>query len=472
MEDKNLLYKLGMEENIEKLEEKDTVIFDGQEKLKEQLMKEVGEGTVMYRKPAKRKRLVLIAAIVALLAVSTTALAAVKHFIYDEKVEGDGGYKLDIHDNGEGASAANTMKYVDIKAEYIPQGYVSNEDESGQKLSLHKANDEKYGRSSISIAGNAIEEGSITMAGIISSEDIMLGDIPGKVLTTFSEDGSKGYNVLAFYEEQGYMVTVYGMHSELSLEEMKKVAAHVTGEVKEKALTPEEAEKYKSNTAEEIVSVDIKDENIINIGDMVHDQAAQDAQLMEQLGEELSDEEIAEFKVMYSVDSVKVSETLPDVDLTRGYVSDMLEDKMNKDNTLKPAKSSYAKVNSKTGEVEVFTESSEQKYVKINVTLYNDTDTEVNNYYYQAFLTTLKPDESGKWMKDNSAPVIEPAYLSFQDYSGKSGYKMNLKPGEKRTITALYTVDAKSIDSYYLMFNSQGYTDGSEKCWDNYIKIQ
>lgn len=425
--------------------------------------------------------MVLIAAIIASLAISLTTLAAIKNFMYDEKLKGNGSYELDIQESEEKPASKDVVTHVKVtKANYIPPGYVVNEEELKQdgKFMMYKEGEEPYGLSGITIFVDVIRENTITMANVTASEDIMLGNIPGKILTTFSQDGSTGYDVLAFHEEEGYFVTVFGMQSSLPSEELKKIAENVVVEVTTETLDADTAaqlekmEKLKNENFG-MPQIKITEENIVNIGDMVQSLTAQDAQRMEVFAQGTTEEEMANFKVMYSVDSVEVSDTLPNMDLNAGYVSEYLTEHMNDDTTLKPVNTSYAKMNSSTGKIDVITENHEGKYLKATVTLYNPTDMEINDYYYMASLNFLEQKKDGTWtaLNDDFAYFTEPVYLSFQDYSGKSAYKMNLKPGEKRTITAVYTVDSKLINQAYLMIGT-GDDDGSGKCWDYFIKIQ
>lgn len=489
MKKEDLFYTLGLEETIEELEDKNTEAFDGQEKLKRELLLKLQKNTTPRKKQIMRrkkrttkKRIVLIAAIIASLAISLTTLAAIKGFMYDEKLEGNGNYELAIQENKENPAPETIVTHVKVtKANYVPPGYVINEEELKRdgKFMMYKEGEEPYGLSSITVFGDAIRENTITMANVTASEDIMLGNIPGKVLTTFSQDGSTGYDVLAFHEEEGYFVTVFGMQNGLSSEELKKIAENIVVEVTKETLDAdtaaqlEEMEKLQ-NKGFEMSQIRITEENIVNIGDIVQSLPAQDPQIMDSWAQDPAAEEVAKsFKVMYSLDSIEVSDTLPNVDLNAGYVSEYLTEHMNDDTTLKPVKTSYAKMNSSTGKIDVITENHEGSYVKATVTLYNPTDVEINDYYYMASLNFLEQNKDGMWTPSNDdfAYFSEPVYLSFQDYSGKSAYKMNLKPGEKRTITAVYTVDSKLVNQAYLTF-STGFGTGDEKCWNHFIKIQ
>ncbi|MBA4700434.1 MAG: DUF4367 domain-containing protein [Ruminococcus sp.] len=489
MKREDLFYTLGLEETLEELEDKNTEVFDGQEKLKRELLLKLQKNAtsckkqiIRRKKRTTKRRIVLIAAIVASLAISLTTLAAIKNFMYNEKLEGNGNYELAIQENKEKPASKTIVTHVKVtKANYVPPGYVINEEELKRdgKFMMYKEGEEPYGLSGITVFGDAIRENTITMANITASEDIMLGNIPGKVLTTFSQDGSTGYDVLAFHEEEGYFVTVFGMQSGLSAEELKKIAENVVVEVTKETLDAdtaaqlEEMENQKNRDSER-PQIRITEENIVDIGDMVQSLWAQDTRMMEEWAQNMTEEELAAaFKVMYSIDRVEVSDTLPNVDLNAGYVSEYLTEHMNDDTTLKSIKTSYAKMNSSTGKIDVITENHEGRYIKATVTLYNPTDVEINDYYYMAFLNFLEQNKNGTWTpsNDDSAYFSEPVYLSFQDYSGKSAYKMNLKPGEKRTITAIYTVDSKLVNQAYLMVGTGG-DAGDEKCWDHFIKIQ
>lgn len=488
MKKEDLFYTLGLEETLEELEDKNIEAFDGQEELKRELLLKLQKNTTPHRKPimrhkkgAAKKRMVLIAAIMASLAISLTTLAAIKNFIYDEKLEGNGNYELAVQENKENPAPTTIATHVKVtKANYVPPGYVINEEELKRdgKFMMYKEGEEPYGLSSITVFGDAIKENTITMANVTASEDIMLGNIPGKVLTTFSQDGSTGYDVLAFHEEEGYFITVFGMQSGLSPEELKKIAENVVVEVTEETLDADTAAKLEEieklqNKDFEMPQIRITEENIVNIGDMVQSLTSQDTQRMEIFSQGATEEEVAKLKVMYSIDSTEVSDTLPNVDLNTGYVSEYLTEHMNDDTTLKPIKTSYAKINSSTGKIDVITENHEGRYIKATVTLYNPTDVEINDYYYMAFLNFLEQNKDGTWTTSNDDPAYfnEPVYLSFQDYSGKSAYKMNLKPGEKRTITAVYTVDSKLANQAYLMVSTGG-DAGDGKCWDHFIKVQ
>ncbi|PWJ46962.1 DUF4367 domain-containing protein [Faecalicatena contorta] len=489
MKREDLFYTLGLEETLEELEDKNTEEFDGQEELKRELLLKLQKNTtprkkqiVGSKKGATKKRMVLIAAIIASLAISLTTLAAIKGFMYNEKLEGNGNYELAIQENKEKPASKTIVTHVKVtKANYVPPGYVINEEELKQdgKFMMYKEGEEPYGLSGITVFGDAIRENTITMANVTASENIMLGNIPGKLLTTFSQDGSTGYDVLAFHEEEGYFITVFGMQSGLSPEELKKIAENIVVEVTKETLdadTAAQLEEIKKlqNKDFEMPQIRITAENIVNIGDMVQSLWAQDTQMMKEWAQNMTEEELAAaFKVMYSIDSAEVSDTLPSVDLNTGYVSEYLTEHMNDDTTLKSVNTSYAKMNSSTGNIDVITEKHEGRYIKATVTLYNPTSVEINDYYYMAFLNFLEQNKDGTWTtpNDDLAYFTEPVYLSFQDYPGKSAYRMNFKPGEKRTITAVYTVDSKLVDQAYLMVSTGG-DAGDGKCWNHFIKVQ
>ncbi|MGC4019028.1 MAG: DUF4367 domain-containing protein [Muricomes sp.] len=481
MDEKNLFYKLGMEGSIEKLENKNVENFRGQEDLKEQLLSELNNSTVSskknYKKKPVKKRVVLAAALVALLALSTTAFAAVRHFIYQDEIGQIGDYKLNIQKSEENTDTENISKYVDVKAGYIPDGY---------KLATGKAYEGKFvlqkqteKGDSITILGMTLNEGTINLANITDVEDIMLGDLPAKILTSFSNAGSPRHDIFVFHEEEGYWICVYGVSTNLPLEELKKIAENATGVITKDTKAPY-ADVNQSDDTNAASKLNITEKNFVNIGDMVQDQQAQDKQTLEFLEQYSSAEEFAKNKVMYSVDSVEISDTLPgDIDLSAGNVSDILTEYMNEDTTLKPVQKSYAELNTSTGKMEVLTDTQNGKYAKVKVTLYNPSDIQINDYSYQARIDVLKKNDKGLWYSamessTNDFPTYfnEAVYLSFQDYSGKSAYQTVLKPGEKKTITALYLVDNQNLDSAYLSVNATGFSDGSERCWNNFIKIQ
>lgn len=476
----NLLNDLGEEvckENAEKnVGENDQ--FSNYQNIKQNLIKynldekpaEVIE--FKHSRWGRKKKFVLAASIVAVLGLSVTAYAAVRQFALKENVKGNGEYELSISSNDE--SADNTeqtvsMQPVNIKAGYIPQGYVSNEADYTQKYRIYPEDAEEFGGEGITVIGEPVTSQTINMANVTKSEDAVLGNYTAKILTTFSQDGSEGYDIIMFDSEKGYMLTIYSCASTLSLDELKKIAENISYEIVEDADPISVDTKSDEAVVQEPVS--ILQENIFKTGETKQDIAAGDKDILKELDSaDESGQLNAKMKVQYTVNSIKISDTLPDIDTDNGYVSDILNENILDNGTLKSIKQSYAELDPSTQEVNVVTNEYAQKYVLLDISLENTSDTDITDYYYQVFINSLQKD--GETYKNIDSPISfnEPVYLSFKDYDGKSSYKMNLAAGETRNIQVLYLADEVYLDSDYLCFNCIGYADGNT-CFDNYLKL-
>ncbi|MDD2980742.1 MAG: hypothetical protein PHN80_12340 [Hespellia sp.] len=478
------LKKLGCEianEEADILQESsnEAAEFSGYERIKENLIQE-WENTIEKEEPvkiedarkrkesgkkrmSKKRRLAFAACIAAVLGLSVTAYAAVKKYLIQDKISDGGVYQLDITPEDENQQPKQ-WRPVKITANYIPEGYVSNNADYKEKFRIYPEGEPEFGSEGLTICCDPIGNQNIEMRGICASEDAVIGKYDAKILTSFAQDGSQYKELLLFDSENGYMFTVFNTFSQLSEEEIKKIGEGLTYEVVEDADFISTSPKDES--MKEVPRPIILAENFFQIGEKKQDVVASHPDLLD-----FDEQSKALTGVEYTVESIEVQDTLPEIDWEHGYISDTLNENVQEDGSLKPVKVSYAIVDPDTENVKVTTEEYSQKYVAVKISLHNPSDIDLTEYYFQVFINRLKEAEGGYMLDEEYLTSSEPLYLDFQDYGGKSCYRMNLAAGETRTVYALYLVSDKNLDEEYLTFNSIGFGDGSTTCWDNYIKI-
>ncbi|SHJ91959.1 hypothetical protein [Hespellia stercorisuis] len=459
-----ILRDLGEEIAIGQLEENQDAEFEGFQKIEENLLYMLEQKP--KRKINKKKRAALMIMIAAVLGISVTAYATVKHFILHEDLVGNGEYNLNVSQEEDGNQVMERQP-VRIIANYIPAGFISNNADYMEKYKIYPENGAESA-GGITIGAEPATEMTISMANVTNSEDTMIGTYEAKILTTFMEDGSTGYNIVLFDQKAGYLFTIYGMDSGLSLDELKKIGENLSYEIVEDAEPITLSEEKEGVMTEEPAAV-ITEDNIFAIGETTQDVVAKDQNWMDILAEQ-GENQAAAAQVTYTVDSIQVTDNAPILDLENGVATDMYQENIQDDGTVMMRKDTTAQLNEETGKVETITEEHARKFVLAAVTLHNPTDTNIANYFFAPYVYTLTKEQDG-YQRQMGASFSEPVYLGFTDYSGKAAYQLDIAAGETRTVTLGYVVDDSEVENAYLMFNSSGISDNSGTCWDNYVKI-
>lgn len=460
-----ILRDLGQEIAIGQLEENQDAEFEGFQKMEENLLHMIEQKP--KRKINKKKRVAWMIMIAAVLGMSVTAYAAVKHFILHEDLVGNGEYNLNISQEEDGKQVTERQP-VRIIANYIPAGFISNNADYTEKYRIYPENGAEFADSGITIWAEPTTDKTIRMANVTDSEDTMIGTYEAKILTTFMEDGSTGYDIVLLDQEAGYLFTIYGMNSGLALDELKKIGENLSYEIVEDAEPIALSEQNEEVMTEE-PAVGITDENIFATGETTQDVVAKDQNWMDILAEQ-GENESAAAQVAYTVDSIQVTDKAPVLDLENGVATDMYQENIQDDGTIMMRKDTIAQLNEETGKVETITEEHARKFVLATVTLHNPTDTNITDYFFAPNVYTLTKEQGG-YQRQMGASFNEPVYLGFTDYSGKAAYRLDMAAGETRTVTLGYVVDEPEVEKAYLRFNSLGIGDDSGTCWDHYVKI-
>lgn len=228
-----LMYLLGQENAIEELKrstESHEFSEEYKNKKKEMLknldyMKNRGQedSIQIYNKKGKKimkkKIIVLIAAVTATLAISITAYGAVRQYLVTSSKDEETGtltyeVKTDVKQ-----TKVPAMKVV---SGYIPEGYIETKNAPGK---YHPNGD-------LSVGGISIQPPFYTDSFkdiyVSDVEETNIGGVKAQILTR--EGVEYNHIINMFYEEDGYVVKIYGANN-TSLEELKKVAENIKCEV-------------------------------------------------------------------------------------------------------------------------------------------------------------------------------------------------------------------------------------------------
>lgn len=433
-----LLYLLGQENAIEELNNhKESHEFS--EKYKSERMKIINNQELTLnigkkgKKIMKKKIIVLIAAITATLAISATAYGAVrKYLVTTSKNEETGTLTYDIQTK----TVPTKVPVMKVVPGYIPEGYI----ETANALGKYHPNGD------LSVGGITICQPFYTNqfkeVYVSNVEEITLGGVKAQILTREGLDYNHVINL--FYEDGGYVVTIYGANN-ISLEELKKVAENIKCEQVPGEFIDLEANKAIQEKVVEYVEPTITTDHVFNIG------------------EEIRDEGFAYKNPTFTVNKIEVLEKLPELDKNYFYDYNKYLEFINEDGTLKK----YERVNSSRWEnnkMNTVTEIVGMKFVAVTLTMRNPFDKELKDINVYPRIHSMEKTSKGTLKRLNYYIGCElsvdnaPFYFDQSDYEGKHFYFCDFAPNEIKEVHLVYAVDEDQIDNAYIRFEQSGTT--------------
>lgn len=451
-----LMYLLGQENAIEELKrstESHEFSEEYKNKKKEMLknldyMKNRGQedSIQIYNKKGKKimkkKIIVLIAAVTATLAISITAYGAVRQYLVTSSKDEETGtltyeVKTDVKQ-----TKVPAMKVV---PGYIPEGYIETKNAPGK---YHPNGD-------LSVGGISIQPPFYTDSFkdiyVSDVEETNIGGVKSQILTR--EGVEYNHIINMFYEEDGYVVKIYGANN-TSLDELKKVAENIKCEVIPGEFIDLEENEISVGTGIEYVEPSITRDHIVNIG------------------EEMTDEGFSDKNPTFTVNSIKILDKLPE--LNKEGFSDYNEylASINKDGILKD----YERINEQKWEdnkLNTITETVGMKFVDVTLTIKNPFNRELKdvNIYPRMYSLIKSSDDTlqkeyfygGCKLQIDGAPF----YFDQSDYEGRHFFFSDFAPNETKETHLIYAVDEDKIDDVYINFEQ----NGTSSFVGSYIKV-
>lgn len=451
-----LMYLLGQENAIEELKrstESHEFSEEYKNKKKEMLknldyMKNRGQedSIQIYNKKGKKimkkKIIVLIAAVTATLAISITAYGAVRQYLVTSSKDEETGtltyeVKTDVKQ-----TKVPAMKVV---PGYIPEGYIETKNAPGK---YHPNGD-------LSVGGISIQPPFYTDSFkdiyVSDVEETNIGGVKSQILTR--EGVEYNHIINMFYEEDGYVVKIYGANN-TSLDELKKVAENIKCEVIPGEFIDLEENEISVGTGIEYVEPSITRDHIVNIG------------------EEMTDEGFSDKNPTFTVNSIKILDKLPE--LNKEGFSDYNEylASINKDGTLKD----YERINEQKWEdnkLNTITETVGMKFVDVTLTIKNPFNKELKDVNIYPRMYSLIKSSDDTLQKEYSYGGCKlqidgaPFYFDQSDYEGRHFFFSDFAPNETKETHLIYAVDEDKIDDAYINFEQSGTSSFVE----SYIKV-
>ncbi|MPM63559.1 hypothetical protein SDC9_110439 [bioreactor metagenome] len=394
------------------------------------------------KKIMKKKIIVLIAAMTATLAITATAYGAVrKYLVTTNKNEETGTLTYNIQTE----TAPTKVPVMKVVPGYIPEGYIETSNALGK---YHPNGDLSVGGITICQPFYTNQFKEVYVSDV---EEVTLGGVKAQILT---REGMEYKHIInMFYEDGGYVVTIYGANN-TSLEELKKVAENIKCEQVPGEFIDLEANKATEEKAEEFVEPTITNDHIFNIG------------------EEIIDEWAPYRNPIFTINKIEVLEKLPELDKNCFYDYNKYLEFTNEDGTLKK----YERVNSRKWEnnkMNTVTETVGMKFVAVNLTMRNPFDKELKNINVYPRVYSMEKTSKGtlKSLNDYSGCELSmdnaPFYFDQSDYEGKNFYFCDFAPNEIKEVYLVYAVDEDQIDNAYIKFNQSG----NAACVGSYIKM-
>ena len=374
-----LMYLLGQENAIEELN-CTTEPHEFSEKYKSERMKIINNQDSFQsinkkgKKIMKKKIIVLIAAITATLAISATAYGAVRHYLVTtSKNEETGTLTCDIQTE----AAPTKVPAMKVVPGYIPEGYIETENALGK---YHPNGDHSVGGITICPPVYTTHFEEIYVSDV---EETTLGGVKAQILTR--EGLEYNHIINMFYEEGGYVVTIYGANN-TSLEELKKVAENIKCEE-----IPGEFIEVPAFSKElkDIVDNEDNDKEVI---EYVEPAITNDH--LFNIGEEISDEGFPDQNPTFTVNNIEVLDKLPEVDKNKFSDYNKYLEFINEDGTLKD----YERTNVEWWEnnkMNTVTETIGMKYVYVTLTLRNPFDKELKDINIYPRIGFMKKASNG-----------------------------------------------------------------------------
>ena len=458
-------------------------------------------GTVSF---ARRRRMWHVLAAAAVLAVGSSAVVvAANKFLSANLVKQKDSVVYDLALDSEQKEAHE----IEVNPTYMPAGYELGAENTPYGGKWH--NEETGGGISIRTL-NAAELDQMIRLG--EADELTHGmeeknlkkelEINGMKVALFLTDSryvdsdDHTTDAMLFNEEEGYLIQIFNMDSQLPIEETIKIAEgldirvldstvpYTTDEEIDRLL--EEQKMFARQREEELKPEALADNNFFSIGKELEIPYKHFED-----GTKLND-------YRFTVNSIEVKDSLPLSEFAKENYYDYdgeLADWLNEDGTLKPHERYKYTFDSEGNEVgEPAVDTVDSKFVVVDLKLKNNN--EVNQFSDEVMVC---PDVA---YLDTDGDTITRSYLSDAQYqSANEGYRLqtdgfpiyfdkisntegidrikgfhivSLQPGEELKYTLVYVIDEDRLDNAYFQFYS-GEGQGCESETGNeyvYVKIE
>ena len=400
------------------------------------------------KKGKRKKSIILVAAIVAALGISLTVYASTKIYAFvmnKNEDTGDLDYKIE--------SQVTKVPKIEVKAGYIPQGYVESENSPGK---YHLLGDESAGKISI----GAVYGENLTSERFISNvKETTIGGIKAHILT---REGSESNHVITlFYEEDGQTIKIHGTKS-IELDELIKVAENIT---------------YKEIPGE-FVNLEDYQKASEGVGGYLEDKLELKKDKLFSIGEGKTDIMFPDSKPTYRVDSIEVLDNLPELNPEGFVYYEEYLASINGDGTLKE----YERTNNTNWENNKLNSETEligRKFVLVQVTMTNPLDSEMKDIFISPQIQYLKMGDNNTmelledyWGGTTLLQVDNaPMYFDQSSYEGKHFFFSDFAANETKEVQLIYVIDEDYLDDAYVGFNLAGGSMDSIAVRTRFIKV-
>lgn len=467
-----LMYLLGEEKSIDQLSHQATKhkFSEEYERRKLELINEYkgsnGEtidvdlsASAVGRKRRGKRFVILSVAIIAMLAISITALGiATRYEVKANKNEETGTFTLDV----KPIFKNDKVPEVKVIPQYLPKGYVEVKDTPGK---YHLSGSGSTGGITILPVYSPYDFKDIYVSSV---EDKTIGGVKAKVLT---RDGIDFRHIIyLLYENDGQIIKLYG-HETVPLEELIKVAENIT---------------Y-NEIPGSFVDIPAYSSGYDNNKDEVVDNTIQESIEREFFGidEERNDFiDRAKSDLSYAVKSIEVMDKTPDLkpeyfDRIENVIDkyDNYLQYLNDDGTLKEyerLEREYWADNKMNRQTKVVG----MKFVYVTLEVTNNSEEDIIDTYFSPLMTYIieshDHDEDGIYPSNHELQhESRPFYFDKGDYQGTHYYFADFKAKETYEIHLAYAVDEDYLDTAYISVNTLGFSTvaNPRDVSKSYIKI-
>lgn len=467
-----LMYLLGEEKSIEQLNNQGTKhkFSEKYESRKLELINEYkgvnGEtveedlSTRTTGRRGRNKRFVILSvAIIAMLAISITALGIAKRYeVKANRNEETGTFTLDV----KPIFKNDKVPEIKVTPQYLPEGYVEVKDTPGK---YHLSGSDSSGGITILPAYSPYDFKDIYVSSV---EDKTIGGVKAKVLTREGIDFS--HIIYLLYENDGQIVKLYG-HETVPLEELIKVAENITykeisGSFVDIAAYSSEGENSKDKEVDNEIQEPIERE-FFKINEERNDFIA-----------------IEKADLSYTVKSIEVFDKAPDLKPEYFARIENVIDKydkylqyLNDDGTLKEyerLEREYWADNKMNRQTKVVG----MKFVYVTLEVTNNSAEDIIDTSFSPLMSYIIEDidHDGKGIYPSNHELqheSRPFYFDKGDYQGTHYYFADFKAKETYEIHLAYAVDEDYLDTAYISFNTLGFSTvaNPREVSKSYIKV-
>ncbi len=411
------------------------------------------------RKSRSKRFVILSVAIIAMLAISITALGiATRYEVKANRNEETGTFTLDV----KPIFKNDKVPEIKVVPQYLPEGYVEVKDTPGK---YHLSGSGSTGGITILPVYSPYDFKDIYVSSV---EDKTIGGVKAKVLT---RDGIDFRHIIyLLYENDGQIVKLYG-HETVPLEELIKVAENIT---------------Y-NEIPGSFVDIPAYSSGYVNNKDEVVENTIQEPVEREFFGinEERKDFiAIEKADLSYTVKNIEVMDEAPDLKQEYFARIENVVDKydnylqyLNDDGTLKEYERlereywANNKMNRQTKVVGM-------KFVYVTLEVTNTSEEDIIDTSFSPRMTyiieKLEHDEEGIYPSNHELQYeARPFYFDKGDYQGTHYYFVDFKAKETYEIHLAYAVDEDYIDNAYISFNTLGFdmSANPREISRSYIKV-